>query len=62
MRYFEGAGRAMQVMLERKWLNPDWDWYIGVDPGNLSEADCQNWLAGRLDWKIGQRCRSREPV
>jgi type VI secretion system protein ImpJ len=54
MRYFEGAGRGMQVALERKWLNPDWDWYVGVDPGNISEADCHTLLSpGNLDWKIG---------
>lgn len=54
MRYFEGAGRGMQVALERKWLHNDWDWYVGVDPGNLSEADCHTLLSpGNLDWKMG---------
>ena len=54
MRYFEGAGRGMQVSLERKWLHPDWDWYVGVDPGNVSESDCHTLLSpGNLDWKIG---------
>jgi type VI secretion system protein ImpJ len=53
-RYFEGAGKGMQVTLESKWLNPDWNWYVGVQPGNITEKDCRVLLsAGQLDWKMG---------
>lgn len=53
-RYFVGSGKGMQVSLEPKWLNPDWNWYVGVNRGNISEAECQMLLsAGALDWKMG---------
>jgi type VI secretion system protein ImpJ len=53
-RYFIGTGRGMQVTLEPKWLNPTWDWYVGVHRGNITEIECRELLnPGQLDWKLG---------
>ena len=53
-RFFIGAGRGMQVTLEPKWLNPGWNWFVGVNRGNATEQDCRELLsAGNLDWKLG---------
>jgi type VI secretion system protein ImpJ len=51
-RYFIGEGLGMQVRLESKWLHADWEWYVGVDHGLLSDADCRT-LLSELDWKLG---------
>jgi type VI secretion system protein ImpJ len=51
-RFFIGEGSGMSVRLESKWFNPDWDWYIGVWRGNLSESECRALLKD-LDWKLG---------
>lgn len=53
-RYFVGVGLGMQVTLEPKWFNSDWQWYIGVNKGDLPEQECRELLsAGQLDWKFG---------
>lgn len=53
-RYFVGVGLGMQVTLKQKWLNSDWQWYVGVNKGDLSEEICRALLsAGQLDWKLG---------
>ena len=53
-RYFVGVGMGMQVTLEPKWFNSDWQWYIGVNKGDLTTAECQELLSsGQLDWKLG---------
>ncbi len=53
-RYFVGVGLGMQVTLEPKWFNSDWQWFIGVNKGELSEAECRDLLSsGQLDWKFG---------
>src|SRR5262249_40856050 len=53
-RYFVGVGNGMQVTLEPKWFNSNWQWYIGVNKGELSETECREMLsAGQLDWKFG---------
>ena len=53
-RYFVGVGAGMQVTLELKWFNSDWQWYVGVSCGELSETECRELLsAGQLDWKLG---------
>lgn len=53
-RYFVGVGLGMQVTLEPKWLNSDWQWYIGVNKGELTEQECRELLSpGQLDWKFG---------
>ncbi len=53
-RYFVGVGMGMQVTLEPKWFNSDWQWYIGVNKGELSEQECRELLSpGQLDWKFG---------
>lgn len=53
-RFFEGEGKGMRVSLESKWLNTDWQWFVGVRRGNLSEKECLALLSpGELDWKLG---------
>jgi type VI secretion system protein ImpJ len=53
-RFFQGVGLGMQVALEPKWFNSDWQWYIGVRKGDLSEQECRDLLSpGQLDWKFG---------
>lgn len=53
-RFFVGVGLGMQVTLEQKWLGSDWQWYIGVAKGDLTEKDCRELLTpGQLDWKLG---------
>ena len=42
----------MQVRLESRWFGVDWDWYVGVSRGSLSEADLRT-LLGELAWKLG---------
>lgn len=53
-RNFLGAGLGMQVSLESKWLNSDWQWYVGVARGALPERECDDLLSpGQLNWKLG---------
>jgi type VI secretion system protein ImpJ len=53
-RYFVGVGLGMQVTLEPKWFNSDWQWYVGVNKGDLTEKEIRELLSpGQLDWKFG---------
>ena len=53
-RYFVGADRSMQVAIEPEWLHANWEWYVGVNAQNVSDADCRELLRpGKLDWKLG---------
>ena len=55
-RYFLGSGPAiLAVSLEPKWLRSDWQMYVGVMRGELSEEECHRLLSGNahLDWKLG---------
>jgi type VI secretion system protein ImpJ len=53
-RFFAGVGMGMQVTLEPRWFHSDWQWFIGVNKGDLSEQECRNLLSpGQLDWKLG---------
>lgn len=53
-RFFVGEGKGMRVTLESKWLEAQWQWFVGVSRGNLSEQDCLKLLSpGELDWKLG---------
>lgn len=53
-RYFVGVGMGMQVSLEPRWFNSDWQWFIGVDKGDLTHQECRELLSpGQLDWKLG---------
>ena len=61
-RFFVGEGKGMRVTLEAKWLNPDWQWFVGVNRGELSEKDCLALLSpGELDWKLGS-ARQVDPL
>lgn len=52
-RYFVGSGRGMVVQLEPEWFGPEWDWYFGVDPINLSRDECLRLLTKSIDWMLG---------
>lgn len=55
-RYFIGAGTAtLTVALEQKWLQSDWQCYVGVQRGDMTEETCHRLLTGEghLDWKLG---------
>jgi type VI secretion system protein ImpJ len=53
-RFFVGEGKGMRVSIESKWLGSDWQWFVGVLRGNLSEKECLALLSpGELDWKLG---------
>src|SRR5690606_13076907 len=53
-RYFVGVGMGMQVSLEPHWFNSNWQWFIGVKKGDLSERECRELLSSsQLDWKFG---------
>ncbi|HND54829.1 MAG TPA: type VI secretion system baseplate subunit TssK, partial [Pirellulaceae bacterium] len=51
-RYFVGVGLGMQVSLEARWFNSDWQWYVGVNKGDLTHRECLD-LLNQLDWKLG---------
>ncbi|MCU0715302.1 MAG: type VI secretion system baseplate subunit TssK [Pirellula sp.] len=53
-RYFVGIGHGLQVALDPRWFNSDWQWFIGVDKGELTQRECLELLsAGQLDLKLG---------
>jgi type VI secretion system protein ImpJ len=53
-RFFVGVGLGMQVALDPRWFHADWQWYIGVNKGQLTEQECRDLLLpGELDWKLG---------
>lgn len=53
-RFFVGEGTGMSATIESKWLGADWQWFVGVMRGSLSEQDCLKLLSpGELDWKLG---------
>lgn len=55
-RFFVGAGPGMQVQLDPRWLAEGWNWYVGVNRGNLPENEVRELLkpgAMSLDWKFG---------
>ena len=53
-RFFVGVGMGMQVSLEPRWFNSDWEWFIGVRKGDLTTQECVELLSsGQLDWKLG---------
>ncbi|HWA97560.1 MAG TPA: type VI secretion system baseplate subunit TssK [Pirellulales bacterium] len=58
-RYFLGVGSTgMQVTLEPKWFHSNWQWFVGVHRGELTEAECREMLSpGQLDWKLGSSRR-----
>lgn len=53
-RFFVGEGKGMRVTLEPKWFQAEWQWFVGVARGSLSEKECLGLLSpGALDWKLG---------
>ncbi len=53
-RYFVGIGHGMQVTLDPRWFHSNWQWFIGVDKGELTQRECLELLsAGNLDLKLG---------
>lgn len=54
--YFFGVGAAtLTASLDQKWLHSDWQCYVGVHRGELTEETCHRLLTGdsHLDWKLG---------
>lgn len=52
-RKFVGAGLQMQVRLDREWLEPGWQFYIGVN-SNLKSSEVEDLLSERkLDFRVG---------
>ncbi|MBN1851498.1 MAG: type VI secretion system baseplate subunit TssK [Pirellulales bacterium] len=57
-RYFIGVGKGLQVKLDKQWFEPDWKWYVGVDPINITSDECMQLLtSGTIDWKLGSSDR-----
>jgi type VI secretion system protein ImpJ len=53
-RFFVGVGLGLQVSLEPRWFNSDWEWFVGVKKGDLTRQECSELLSsGMLDWKLG---------
>jgi type VI secretion system protein ImpJ len=53
-RFFVGEGQGMRVTIEAKWLQADWQWFVGVQRGGLTDKECLALLSpGGLDWKLG---------
>ena len=53
-RFFLGVGMGLQATLEPQWFNANWQWYIGVNKGELTTGECRELLSpGQLDWKFG---------
>jgi len=55
-RYFIGTAAAtLAVAMDPKWLRADWQCYVGVLHGEISEEECHRLLTGNahLDWKLG---------
>ncbi|MEX1233329.1 MAG: type VI secretion system baseplate subunit TssK [Planctomycetaceae bacterium] len=51
-RDFKGAGYQLQVRLDREWLEPSWNFYIGVK-SNLTLNEVDRLLRTRLHLKAG---------
>ncbi|MBX3444405.1 MAG: type VI secretion system baseplate subunit TssK [Planctomyces sp.] len=54
-RAFVGFGRGLRVSLEPKWLEREWEWFVGVSSNQSHDLVRQ--LITRLDWKIGSADR-----
>lgn len=53
-RPFVGMGLGMQTSLEPKWFHSTWEWFIGINKGELTSEECRDLLSpGQLDWKFG---------
>lgn len=58
-RFFVGVGKGMRVQLEPEWFGPDWKWYFGVNPINLSQEQCKQLLRS-IQWVLGSAGRVDE--
>jgi type VI secretion system protein ImpJ len=47
---FEGHGSTMQARLGPEWFDPDWEWYLGVERGGVSESNLVDLLEHSDDW------------
>lgn len=62
-RAFVGWPKGMEVTLETKWLNADWQWFVGVKHEGITDQECQEMLERQhLDWKLGSKRRVEEDV
>lgn len=47
---FEGHGSTMLARLGPEWFDPDWEWYLGVERGGVSESNLVDLLEHGNDW------------
>jgi type VI secretion system protein ImpJ len=53
-RAFVGVGQRLRVTLEPDWFHSDWQWFVGVNKGDLTNQQCVELLSpGFLDCKLG---------
>jgi len=53
-RSFVGVGQRLRVTLEPQWFHSNWQWFVGVNKGELTGQQCLELLSpGHLDWKLG---------
>lgn len=56
--YFAGLGLGMSVAIKPKWIDSDWNWYVGVAYENITAQECRELLApDKLDWKLGSQAQ-----
>lgn len=54
--WFYGEGLGMAVTIKNRWLNPQWDWYVGVHHAGLTKQECQKLLKpDHLHWKLASQ-------
>lgn len=47
---FEGHGSTMLARLGPEWFDPDWEWYLGVERGGVSESNLRELIERSDDW------------
>lgn len=47
---FEGHGATMLAKLGPEWFDPEWEWYLGVERGSVSESNLRDLLENSSDW------------
>ncbi len=56
-RPFKGAGKGMRVTLEPEWFDPEWEWYFGCQPINVTVDEIiplfRKGTPNAIDWKLG---------
>ena len=56
IRQFLGSGSQMQVTLEPSWVEPGWQWYVGVLHNGITGVECHRILGtDMLRWKLASQ-------